>query len=463
MGLAARSKSFYGADATTDGQDPWLWGESGVVGHYDVVDEQFTDYSKPNGLGSPIRDVSVIGTAGDEQVALVTGGGEFLTGQKRESGTEWETAVPPNGGNTSHALEMTDENHGWFSDATGSVYRTRDGGATWTRIGPIAFGSSLYDLTVHTDERVTTVGSAGHILEYDGSSWTEAKPGGSAIRGIDSVDSAVVACGEGSVVYRRMDDGRTTTSLDASKTLRDLELDTTGTYSDTLAGNAGYVYERGTFDAYPDTLTIEPTSSSSVDYEFGNDTKVRKGPNADGTDSVEETCGCAGHTFDVSGTVTGSTDVDDFHYGSAVQGFSVTNGSATDLVTSVSGTRVSVERLADRSWSAVDSGVSVTLFALAETTAGPYAVGETGRIVARTDSGWRLVDKHGPSGAGNNLYGAAVTDDGDHLWTAGGSGELGLYDVNAGTATNCTSPLERPARGPMSPSAGRPATNPSAW
>ncbi|ESP90069.1 hypothetical protein K933_00862 [Candidatus Halobonum tyrrellensis G22] len=439
-GLTAQSKSFYGADATADGRNLWLCGEAGVVGHYDVVDEQFTDHSKPNGLGSTVRDVAAMGPAGDERVALVTGGGVFLTGRKRDGGMEWGTAVSPNGGNTIHALEMVDASRGWFADATGSVYRTRDGGSTWTEVGPDGFGSPLYDVTVRADGGVTAVGSAGHVFEYDGSSWAAARPGGAAVRGVDSADGVVVACGEGGVVYRRTDDGWTAAGLDASKTLRDLTLDAREAYPDTVAGNAGYVYERGSFDAYPDTLTVETTSESRVDYAFGNDTRVRKGPNADATESVEETCGCAGHAFEVTGSVGGSADADDFRYGGAVRGFSVTDGSAADLVTSVSGTEVSVERLADRSWSAVDAGVSVTLFALAETAAGPYAVGGAGRVVARTDDGWGVVDAHGPSGAGNNLYGAAVTDEGDHLWAAGGSGELGLYDVAAGDSTDYTAP-----------------------
>ena len=60
---------------------------------------------------------------------------------------------------------------------------------------------------------MTAVDSAGRIFEYDGGSWTAADPGESAIRGVDSVDGAVVACGEGGVVYRRTDDGWTSAGV----------------------------------------------------------------------------------------------------------------------------------------------------------------------------------------------------------------------------------------------------------
>lgn len=94
----------------------------------------------------------------------------------------------------------------------------------------------------------------------------------------------------------------------------------------------------------------------------------------------------------------------------------------------------------DAEWIAVESPTEMTLYDVVMTRKGPYAVGEGGRIVARRGDGWRVVVEAGPSGARNALRGASVTDNGRHLWVAGDSGVVGVYDVDAGSMTDHSAP-----------------------
>lgn len=77
------------------------------------------------------------------------------------------------------------------------------------------------------------------------------------------------------------------------------------------------------------------------------------------------------------------------------------------------------------------------------TTAGPYAVGQSGHVLERQGDEWRIAVENGPDGANNTLAGADVTDEGRKIWMAGSSGALGRYDVVAGDMTDFTAPKEK--------------------
>ncbi|WP_435319552.1 WD40/YVTN/BNR-like repeat-containing protein [Haloarchaeobius sp. TZWSO28] len=439
-GLTAGDKSFYGVDATVDGRNVWIAGESGRVGYYDAVDEQFTDFSKPNGLAATWRDVAVGEAAGDERVYLFGGGGQVLVGERDDAGMSWGTATTFNGGNAIYGAARLEENEVWCCDSTGTVYETRDGGQTWTDIGVDAATVPLYDIAVAAEDAITVVGGSGRIYEYDGTAWQGFKPGGSAIRGVDRTSdeqSGHVAAGAGGTLYTRTTDGWTTTNLATSKTLRGVALDTTGEYPDAVVGNAGKIYERGGYTAYPDTLRLEVDDGASLSYGFDV-----SGPTA-GTslNEADDTVTSVADGYEVDGTLGDGDGADAYRFGGDVTGLTVTDGSASDLTTVRSGTEVSVERLADRSWSRVSTPVDVTLYEVVESSAGLYAVGGSGRII-RTDSTgeWDVVTKTGVRGGGNSLFGAGVTDDGESLWVAGGSGALGHIDATTGEITDYSQP-----------------------
>lgn len=97
----------------------------------------------------------------------------------------------------------------------------------------------------------------------------------------------------------------------------------------------------------------------------------------------------------------------------------------------------------EHGWLEVASPTNDALYDVVTTDAGPHAVGEGGRIVARTDENWSTVVPDGPAGDGNTLYGAALTDDASRLWVAGTSGAAGYYDVVADRLTDYSAPDQK--------------------
>ncbi|WP_435096915.1 hypothetical protein [Halarchaeum sp. P4] len=94
-------------------------------------------------------------------------------------------------------------------------------------------------------------------------------------------------------------------------------------------------------------------------------------------------------------------------------------------------------------WRTVESPVEETLYGVVTTASGPVAVGESGRVVVRTNGEWTLAIPAGASAQYKELTDVAVTDDGERVWFAGGSGALGYYDVEPGRKTDYTAPMEK--------------------
>lgn len=90
----------------------------------------------------------------------------------------------------------------------------------------------------------------------------------------------------------------------------------------------------------------------------------------------------------------------------------------------------------------VESPTGNTLHDVEYTAAGAYAVGGGGVVLERGDDGWRKLLDGGPTGNGNNLYGADVTDDGQRLWFVGASGAIGEYDVESGALNDHSAPMD---------------------
>jgi hypothetical protein len=91
-------------------------------------------------------------------------------------------------------------------------------------------------------------------------------------------------------------------------------------------------------------------------------------------------------------------------------------------------------------WETVESPTGTTLHDVAYTAAGAYAVGGGGVILERTQDGWQKVLDGGPTGNGNDLYGAAVTEDGRRLWAVGASGAIGEFVVHEETVVDHSAP-----------------------
>ncbi len=83
-----------------------------------------------------------------------------------------------------------------------------------------------------------------------------------------------------------------------------------------------------------------------------------------------------------------------------------------------------------------------TLHDVVSADAGRFAVGDGGVLTAPGPDGWVTLRDGGPSGNGNDLYGAAVTDDGERVWFVGASGAIGEYDPATETLIDRSAPMD---------------------
>ena len=80
-------------------------------------------------------------------------------------------------------------------------------------------------------------------------------------------------------------------------------------------------------------------------------------------------------------------------------------------------------------WRVVETPFEITLFDVAQTSQGLYAVGSGGTLVADRGDGWEIVFDDGPSTRDNQMRAMDVTDDGERIWMLGSSGAMACYDV----------------------------------
>jgi len=93
-------------------------------------------------------------------------------------------------------------------------------------------------------------------------------------------------------------------------------------------------------------------------------------------------------------------------------------------------------------WTTAETPTEATLHDVVYTDAGAYAVGGGGLLLKRTSEGWTKVFDGGPTGNGNDLYGADVTDDGKRIWLVGASGAIGEYNVETGNLNDRSAPMD---------------------
>jgi len=93
-------------------------------------------------------------------------------------------------------------------------------------------------------------------------------------------------------------------------------------------------------------------------------------------------------------------------------------------------------------WTTVETPTEKTLHDVVQAGSETYAVGGGGLLLRRTSEGWTKVFDGGPTGNGNDLYGADVTDDGTRIWLVGASGAIGEYNVETGTLNDRSAPMD---------------------
>lgn len=91
-------------------------------------------------------------------------------------------------------------------------------------------------------------------------------------------------------------------------------------------------------------------------------------------------------------------------------------------------------------WTIVETETDSTLHDVVSASAGRYAVGNGGTLLTEDGDLWTIVRQGGPTGNGNDLYGADVTADGDRVWFVGASGAIGEYVPVTDTLYNHSAP-----------------------
>ncbi len=440
-GPTTESNPLNDAAVTDDGEHVWFAGGSGVIGQYDIVEHELTDYSAPgveeedgsiNEMTSTWEALDVAGDAGEEQVVLANGSGEVLAGEKTaEGGMDWGTVVEPGSGTTITGVSLYEVGSGFVCDTEGAVYETKDGGESWTEIGIYADDTALQDVSAVAGDDATTVGESGSVFEYNGVGWEEIDVGEEAVLAVFRDGQEGLAAGGSGFVYERTEeDDWEQLETPAESDLRGVTLnDTDQEFPDVAVGAGPTAIERGEYVALPQSITLSNDVSATIEYRIEIEGEAEA---VDADADVED------------GTVTGALeggDTHEFAFDGRIVDFEVTQGPLPQLTVEVNGVEVTPLRLADLSWRAADSPVGSVLGGVAATSA-PIAVGEGGVVLRREDDTWFAIEDDGPTGNSSALLDAAATDDGEAGWIAGSSGVIARYDVEADEFEDYSAPME---------------------
>ena len=215
-GPAGDGNDLYAADATDDGAELWIAGASGAVGVYDVEagelrdgDEGAADYSAPGDRTGNFDGLAVAGDAGEATVFLSDQSGHVY--RSTDGGATWSDATP-GAGAAIPAIAVRGERAGHLIDTNGSVFATDDG-ETWEKIGIGDADATYHDLASDGADDATVVGGRGTVRTYDGESWGESTLGDAQLNGV-TTDGTRVAVGAGGAVFEGGDWAEANTPTD---------------------------------------------------------------------------------------------------------------------------------------------------------------------------------------------------------------------------------------------------------
>lgn len=426
-GITTQGKSLRSVTTSDDGEALWIVGGNGVVGRYDVITGQMTDYSNPQGYTTTFDAVEASGNSGDETVLLADTSGNMVRGVSDKCGIQWRADGQPTGGNAVSDINFHTTGEGHIVDSTGSVYESTDDGKNWSQIGVSNFSNTLYSIDSSASSDILAAGSSGSVVNYDGSSWTTETAGSNALYSIDRDGGTTYASGTSGTLYERTSDGWSSISTGTGTTLHSVGVGGPSSYPDSVVGGSGTILERGQYTATNDTFELKNSSSQPVQYEATVDGLAQKGGNADSNDSVVDN---SDGTVTISGEVAADSS-DGFNFSGDLSDVKLPASARESVDVLVNGREVSLGRVSAAEWTPISNKPTTkTLHSVSATSDGLFATGGGGKIVQRDDSGnWNLVVKNGPGSNGNTLYSSESTYSGEALWVGGSSGAFGRYDV----------------------------------
>lgn len=239
-GPGATGAALHGADAATDGDAVWVVGDGGAVGRRDASG-RWIDHSAPGGDTNTLVGVAVTGSAGDETVLLVDGGGAVRRGRYREGELAWAATTTPGSGSSIAGVTLRGDGTGYVVDTAGEAFRTTDGGRSFTGLDLDSEGTPTAVAATSDGPAVAT--SAGVVHLHDGSRWTPERIADGELAALATAGDGKVAlaAGDGAVHERDGPDDWCRVTVPAAGPLRGIAL---GEWGGVCVGAGGTVIER---------------------------------------------------------------------------------------------------------------------------------------------------------------------------------------------------------------------------
>lgn len=252
-GPSKNSRTLTDSDPTDDGKRLWVVGNSGAIGEYVVDDKELEDHSNPLGISSEFTSVSVTGSRGSERIYIGKSSGEVLVGVRNSDGTFDWSRTDTGSGYTVNAVDFTlSPQDGFAATNGGGVYRTRDGGDSWTRVGieEAATGYTALLVDPGSPNQVYVGGGGGRIwrLDCDCNVWTPTEADTKRVYALEanSQQERYLGAGGSGRSYELAEDGAGWVAIETptGNALYGAASADDGSGIDVLVGGSGTILER---------------------------------------------------------------------------------------------------------------------------------------------------------------------------------------------------------------------------
>lgn len=244
-GPSTKENSLYSVDVTDDGKYIWFAGGSGALGYFDVTTGRKYDHTAPMEKTSTWEGIGVAGVADEESIYVANGSGEVLDGHRDDDACmQWDEVVKPGGGSTIPEVDFQAANtsRGYAVDTSQQVYRTTDGGDTWSTVGVEDAQVAFYDVLSY-DDTVLVAGGSGRVYrrDCDCNLWTPVDVGAKTVHALSRDGDTVLGAGGSGRVYERTADGWDVTDAPVGADLLGVAY---GDDVDVAVGSSGTILER---------------------------------------------------------------------------------------------------------------------------------------------------------------------------------------------------------------------------
>jgi hypothetical protein len=178
----------------------WVAGDGGALGRIDPATGRRADHSAPAGDTNSLTDVAAAADADGETVLVADGSGALRRGRHRGGEVAWDDPVTPGSGASVAAVALDADGVGYAVDTDDGVFRTRDDGRSFERVGLDA-ADTFVDVTA-TPTGCLVLDEDGRLHRLD-DGWTHERLPGAAPRAVAAAGEHHLVADEGGVVHER--------------------------------------------------------------------------------------------------------------------------------------------------------------------------------------------------------------------------------------------------------------------